>query len=50
LPLAVVEHPVGGITRDQAAGRITDEVIDTVVTGLSKDDPGKNGASKAGDA
>jgi hypothetical protein len=38
LPLAVVEHPVGGITREQAAARITDGVVDSVIAALQKDE------------
>ncbi len=34
LPLAVVEHPVGGIRSQQAAARVTDEVISAVVAAL----------------
>jgi len=37
LPLAVVRHPVGGITREQAAARITDGVVETVVAALQKE-------------
>ena len=37
LPLAVVQHPVGGITREQAAARITDEVVETVIAALQKE-------------
>lgn len=39
LPLAVVRHPVGGITRDEAATRITDDVVAAVVAGLQKEKP-----------
>ncbi len=34
LPLAVVQHPVGGIPPEQAANRITDEVVDAVIAAL----------------
>ncbi|MBI5505379.1 MAG: hypothetical protein HY899_11300 [Deltaproteobacteria bacterium] len=34
LPLAVVQHPVGGIRREEAAARITDDVIVAVVAAL----------------
>jgi hypothetical protein len=37
LPLAVVAHPVGGIAREQAATRITSEVVDAVVAALQKE-------------
>ena len=37
LPLAVVRHPVGGISRAEAEGRITDEVIAAIVAGLQKE-------------
>jgi hypothetical protein len=37
LPLAVVEHPVGGIGRQQAAERITEQVVETVIAALQKD-------------
>jgi hypothetical protein len=37
LPLAVVRHPVGGIAREQAAARITDGVVETVVVALQKE-------------
>ena len=37
LPLAVVAHPVGGIPREQAAARITDEVVKAVAAALQKD-------------
>lgn len=40
LPLAVVRHPVGGITHEEAATRITDEVVDQVVAGLTKEGRG----------
>ena len=40
LPLAVVRHPVGGITREDAATRVTDDVIDQVVAGLTKEGKG----------
>lgn len=40
LPLAVVRHPVGGITREEAATRITDEVVEQVVAGLAKEGKG----------
>lgn len=36
LPLAVVRHPVGGVTPDQAAARITADVVDAVVDGLQE--------------
>jgi len=36
LPLAVVGHPVGGIARAQAEARITDKVVEAVITGLQK--------------
>ena len=36
LPLAVVRHPVGGISRAEAETRITDDVVDAVVAGLQK--------------
>lgn len=38
LPLAVVQHPVGGIPREQAEARITDEVVAAVVAGLQKEE------------
>lgn len=34
LPLAVVAHPVGGITREEAAARISDDVVGAVVAAL----------------
>jgi hypothetical protein len=37
LPLAVVQHPIGGIPPDEAAARITDEVIDAVIVALQKE-------------
>ena len=37
LPLAVVAHPVGGIAREQAASRITDDVVDAVAAALEKE-------------
>ena len=37
LPLAVVAHTVGGITREQAAARVTDEVMNAVAAALQKD-------------
>lgn len=37
LPLAVVRHPVGGISRGEAEERITDDVITAVIAGLQKD-------------
>ena len=37
LPLAVVGHPVGGIARQQAEARITEEVVDAVIAGLQKE-------------
>ena len=37
LPLAVVHHPVGGIAREQADARITDEVVAAVIAGLQKE-------------
>ena len=37
LPLAVVRHPVGGIAPEQAATRITDEVVEAVITALQKE-------------
>ena len=37
LPLAVVRHPVGGISREDAATRVTAEVVDQVVAGLTKE-------------
>ena len=36
LPLVAVEHPVGGITREQAAARITDEVVEAVIAALQR--------------
>ena len=36
LPLAVVRHPVGGITPADAAARVTDEVIEAVIDGLQE--------------
>ncbi len=36
LPLAVVEHPVGGIPREQAAARITGAVVDAVIAALQE--------------
>jgi len=38
LPLVVVEHPVGGISRDQAAARITDGVVEAVIAALQEDE------------
>jgi hypothetical protein len=37
LPLAVVQHPVGGIPREQAAARITDEVVEAVSAALQQE-------------
>lgn len=37
LPLAVVRHPVGGISPAQAEERITGEVIEAVIAGLSRE-------------
>ena len=37
LPLAVVRHPVGGIAREQAESRITDEVVEAVISGLQEE-------------
>ena len=37
LPLAVVRHPVGGISPEQAAARITDEVVAAVVAALQQE-------------
>ncbi len=37
LPLAVVRHPVGGITAKEAEERITDDVIAAVIAGLQKE-------------
>lgn len=37
LPLAVVRHPVGGISRVDAAARITDDVVEAVVAGLQQE-------------
>ncbi|MFI5366433.1 MAG: hypothetical protein ACHQ4J_12505 [Candidatus Binatia bacterium] len=37
LPLAVVQHPVGGIPREQAATRITDAVVEAVSAALQKE-------------
>ncbi len=37
LPLAVVQHPVGGIAPEEAAARITDEVVEAVITALQKE-------------
>ena len=37
LPLVVIQHPVGGIAREQAAARITDEVVDAVIAALQRD-------------
>jgi hypothetical protein len=34
LPLAIVQHPVGGIPREQAAARITDAVVEGVIAAL----------------
>lgn len=34
LPLAVLRHPVGGIAREEAGGRITEAVVNAVVAGL----------------
>jgi len=36
LPLVVVAHPVGGISREQAATRITDDVVDAVIAALQE--------------
>jgi hypothetical protein len=40
LPLAVVRHPVGGISPAEAEERITDDVVAAVVAGLQKDGGG----------
>jgi hypothetical protein len=37
LPLVAVQHPVGGIAREQAAARITDEVVAAVITAFQKE-------------
>ena len=37
LPLAVVRHPVGGIPPEQAAARITDEVVAAVIAALQQE-------------
>lgn len=37
LALAVVRHPVGGISPAQAGERITDEVVAAVIAGLQKE-------------
>ncbi len=37
LPLAVVQHPVGGIPPEQAAARITDDVVAAVIGALQKE-------------
>ena len=37
LPLAVVRHPVGGISRAEAEARITDEVVAAVIAGLEEE-------------
>lgn len=37
LPLAVVQHPIGGIAREQAAARITDAVVEAVIAALQKE-------------
>ena len=39
LPLAVVQHPVGGIPREQVAARITDEVVAAVIAALQNEVP-----------
>jgi hypothetical protein len=36
LPLAVVTHPIGGISREQAAARITDDVVNAVAAALQR--------------
>jgi hypothetical protein len=38
LPLAVLRHPVGGIPRDEAAARITDDVVAAVIAGLQREE------------
>ena len=35
LPVAVIAHPLGGIASNEAKGRITPEVVDTVVNALT---------------
>ncbi len=35
LPLAVVRHPVGGISPEQAAALISDKVLEDVIAALS---------------
>lgn len=37
LPLAVVGHPVGGISREAAAELISDQVIDAIANSLLKE-------------
>jgi hypothetical protein len=37
LPLVVVPHPVGGIPRERAAARVTEDVIDAVVGALQRE-------------
>jgi len=37
LPLVVVQHPVGGIPREQAAARITDDVVRAVIAALQRE-------------
>jgi hypothetical protein len=34
LPLVAVQHPIGGIAREQAAARITDGVVEAVIAAL----------------
>jgi hypothetical protein len=36
LPLVVVGHPVGGITREEAEALITEDVVEEVVRALTK--------------
>ncbi len=37
LPLAVVQHPVGGISPEEAASRITDDVVEAVIAALQRE-------------
>ena len=37
LPLAVVQHQIGGIPREQAAARITNDVVEAVIAALQKE-------------
>jgi len=37
LPLVVVGHPVGGITRERAAELVSEQVVEAVVAALQKE-------------